>query len=147
MSYPWGPENWPTFERVEPVADRLADAFWSEYHRLIETRENELERESRTRPITINLTVNGNMDARQVKKAAREAALAAVEETESLYLTESERIALMGMAFTRALNSVGDLDADQMERFYQDLFDLMGFKIVSKADTHEWPEGLGEQAG
>ncbi|MBT1162895.1 hypothetical protein [Bifidobacterium sp. SO1] len=140
MGYPWGPENWPTIERLEPDAERLGDAFWSEYHRLVEQRRAELDREARSRPIIVNLTVNGSMSIEQVKQAARKAAETAVHEADEPYLSEGEQTDLLGMAFARALRSVGELEPDEdMERFMQDLFDVLEHRVIHKADNHENP--------
>lgn len=141
MGYPWGPENWPTIERLESCADLLETAFWKEYDRLVKQRESEHAQTRRNRPITINLTVNGDMPIEQIQQITQEAALAALEETdEESYLTDEEQADLLGMAFARALRSVGDLDPDQdMERCMQDLFSVLHFKVISQADSHDNP--------
>lgn len=141
MGYPWGPENWPTIEQLEPCADTVETAFWAEYDRLVKQREHEHAQTRRNRPITINLTVNGDMSVEQIQQITQEAALAALEETdEEDYLTDEEQVDLLGIAFARALHSTGDLNLDpDMERCIQDLFSVLHFKVISKADDHHNP--------
>lgn len=138
MGYPWGPENWPTISRLEACADTLENMFWTEYERLLTEREHALGQAQRNRPITINLTVQNDMSAERVRQVAQDAVTAVLDETDGeMSVSEEEQTDLLGMAFARALRSVGDLTPEQgLERCMQDLFSVLHYKVISKADDH-----------
>lgn len=132
MSYPYGDEAYPTIERFEHNADRLEDEYWNTVETLTEARRRDLARQ----PLTVNLTINGRGSDDDVKQLAAEAAAAAMAERYGYgdgWLPEDERVDILGLAFARTL-AASDLDADEIGRFMQDLFTVLGDKVISTAD-------------
>lgn len=136
MGYPWGPENWPTIERMEPAADELANDYYAILDTLTEQATRRKTEEARRRPIVINLTPAEDTD---VEQAVEDAWGTAVELADEDVMPDTgETIDLMGMAFARALAMQGldDPDSD-LRRFFQDLFDVLENGVIGRADTHD----------
>lgn len=142
MSYPYGPENYPTIEQLES-ASGFRDTFYTHLQRLEQELEKKHAQEAAKRPITINLTVNGTeQDPKELlRDAYNEAANLAYENS---YPSEEERADIVGIAFVRALSDMGidGPDSDLM-RLFKDLFNILDDQVISKADKQmqqQWEE-------
>lgn len=147
MSYPRGDEFYPTIEQLERNHEELSTAYYNLLNNLEEDLEQHAKEKAAKRPITLNLTVNGdNIDTKQLlSEAIDEAIEATYSET---YPTNRERVDITGIAFARALASLGYDDPDgELMRIYQDLFAVLEDRIISEGDKRKQAEyDTAEQA-
>ena len=133
MSYPYGPENYPTFEKLESDynLDALRSAYYYDLHRMGKERVDKCAREK--------LHFEGEHGENEFYG--------------SLYHSDNDgepTVEDRGIAFAHALEYVFG-DESSLDRFFQDLFSMLEDKIVSRADAeeNEWYEDdtrMGEAA-
>lgn len=126
MSYPYGPEYYPTFEKLENkfMLESLKSVFYYELHRIKSEKVKEFEKNR------LAFDINGTRDAGDYYGGV----------DRGIY-PEEPTAEDMGLAFGRALEYAMDGD-DEMNRFFQDLFAILEDKTVSEADVEkgEWAE-------
>lgn len=129
MSYPYGPEPYPTWESLERWHDAFANALYAERGHARQTMLERRRERARNRPITINITVNGGTDEETLDETVRRA----VEETqagdECQELDEREEMDAWGLAFARALEQAG-IDCTDADRLFRDLCNILEDKVI-----------------
>lgn len=125
MSYPYGDESYPTFERLENkyAFEEMRHAFYYELNRQVKEAKAEFEKTRRFFNVDTDdgNGYNGSIDCG--------------------YYPEDPTAEDYGIAFARALEYALD-GAEDMRYFFQDLFAILEDKIVSDADKREgdWSE-------
>ena len=134
MSYPYGPEPYPTWDELERWQERFRDALYSERERLLrDMMEKERER-ILSRPITINLSVDGKAmeDSEQLESIIEHAIVGATGYTDEP--SSRQEAEAWGLAFAHALMEVGIEDTG-MDRLFQDLCNILEDKVVGKVNV------------
>lgn len=122
MSYPYGPESYPTFEKLENAynLEDLRHAFYYELHRRARAAKVEHDRRRLFVSLSGNLESHGSIERGNYPE----------EPSAEDY----------GAAFAAALEYT--LDEEDIEFFFRDLFAILEDKIVSAGDKEEsdWAE-------
>lgn len=146
MSYPYGPEPYPTWDELERWQEQFRTALYSERERILrDMMERERERVL-SRPITINLSVDGKAmeDPEQLESVIEHAIMGAtdcVDEPSSRQESEA-----WGLAFAHALMEVGVEDMS-MDRLFQDMCNILEDRVVGKVndEAREREKALWEE--
>lgn len=130
MSYPYGPELYPTWENLERWQDAFRTALYAEHEHARETMLERKREQARNRPLTVNITIDGqsDTDTDTLADAIRQAIL---DMDDDLYLTEQEEREAWGIAFAHAIGQTG-VDSDDMSRLFQDMCNILEDKVIGE---------------
>lgn len=130
MSYPYGPELYPTWENLERWQDSFRTALYAEHEHARETMLERKREQARNRTLTVNITVDGqsDTDTDTLADAIRQAIL---DVDDDLYLTEQEEREAWGIAFAHAIGQTG-VDSDDMSRLFQDMCNILEDKVIGE---------------
>lgn len=146
MSYPYGPEPYPTWDELERWHDDFRTALYAEHEHACETMLERKREQARNRPLTVNITIDGqsDTDADTLADTIRQAILNT--EDDDLYLTEQEEREAWGIAFAHAIGQTG-IDSDDMNRLFQDLCNILEDRVVGKVneEAREREKALWEE--
>ena len=120
MSYPYGPESYPTWERLEQNRDTFANILYSEHDRIQKKMEQRKREQARQRPI--NITIDAKLlDRARDAESLTDAILEAIHEEDDIWL--------WGIAFAHAIGQTG-IDSDDMGRLFQDMCNILEDKVI-----------------
>lgn len=131
MSYPYGPELYPTWENLERWQDSFRTALYAEHEHARETMLERKREQARNRPLTINVTVNGDMDEDSIHETVRQAIEETQYDDEYQELNEREELDAWGLAFARALQQA-NIDCTDIDRLFQDLCNILEDKVIGE---------------
>lgn len=146
MSYPYGPEPYPTWDELERWQERFRGALYSERERILRDMVEREREQVLSRPITINLSVDGRAmdDSEQLESIIEHAVMGAtdyVDEPSSRKEGEA-----WGLAFAHALMEIGMEDTG-MDRLFQDICNILEDGVVGKVneEAREREKALWEE--
>lgn len=128
MSYPYGPEAYPTWETLEHDRDTFANILYSEHDRIQKEMERRKREQARQRPI--NITIDAKLlDRARDAESLTDAILEAIHEEDEFWLSETEEMEAWGIAFAHAIGQTG-IDSDDMGRLFQDMCNILEDKVI-----------------
>ena len=128
MSYPYGPESYPTWEMLERDRETFANTLHAEYERIQEDLLRRKREQARQRPI--NITIDAKLlDRARDAESLTDAILEAIHEEDEFWLSETEEMEAWGLAFAHAVGQTG-IDSDDMGRLFQDMCNILEDKVI-----------------
>ena len=137
MSYPYGPESYPTWETLERDRDGFATTLYTEHERIQETMLQQKREKAQQRPINIAITPDIlNPENREYVETLTDSILEAIHEEDEPYLTETEEMEAWGLAFAHAVQQTG-IDSEDIDRLFRDLNNILEDKVIGRLNEEE----------